>query len=299
MPSLVKEHIKCPPLPALGAPTDLLFAPEEFIGVEFEYEGLDSGVVHGSLDNIKSKHLNVVNDYSLKISGCEILFKKAKNGTHIIEAMDELNKLLAYMKKTTSHAPYIDGNRCSTHIHINITDLSLDELYRFLLFAYFCEGALMDTCAGDRRNNVFTIGIDKLDDYKVVLGAVQKGSLQFTKDHGKYRAIGLNSMYSIGSLEFRMFNATTDTDQVLDWINFIQEIKHIAVKNENIMDAIIGVMNSSPDDVMKSLFSRQITLSEESRSYMWDFARDFYAQPAEFHALDHKFSPFYLEINGE
>jgi hypothetical protein len=291
--SSVKDCIGAKALPSMGDYTSKLFSSTEFIGVELEYEGLHTHTVQTYLTNLPSSKIIADTDYSLKFAGVELKFSSALNGSNIIEALETVKVLL----KNYEDKVYLAGHRCSTHIHINVSDLTLPQLHRFLLFAYFCEPALMDVCASDRRDNVFSVGIDKLEDYTEVLYKISKGDVTFDPSTAKYRAIGLNSIYSLGSLEFRMFNGTTDMDQVLDWINFVQEIKHIAINAENVTSILTAVMSSSPLAVLQPLFKRKITLSQKSIDQMWDFARDFYASQGELTTFESGFTPFYLDLN--
>lgn len=280
-----------------GKDTPLLYNSREFMGVELEYEGVAGTLLGNKLSN-GSDLLNVVNDHSLKHKGLEVIFSQPLCGDAIVEALDFVDKTL----KSSKTEPHLKGNRCSTHIHINITDMLVSELWFFLVLCYFCEPVLVDLCHKDRRNNVFTVGMGRTLDFSNILSKIKANSLNFSTENSKYRAIGLNSLATLGSLEFRMFHGTTDMQEVLRWINLIQELKAVVMQRKlNVVDTILGTMQSSPEETLKKILPNyNTTLSDEAVSDMWQFARDMYAAQTE-SVMDFtpKFSPFYLQHTGE
>lgn len=291
---MVSNYIQAKKLSPAGKPTSFLFNSQEFMGIELEYEGMDLSVVSQAFAD--SRRIRVIQDHSLKHKGVELIFRQAMCGDLVVKALDEVFNAL----KAKKQEPYLKGNRCSTHVHINVTDLTVPELKNFILFSYLCEPALLDTCSKDRRHNSFTVGIERTRDFDWILANIQDNNLQFNVDMAKYRAIGLNSLYSLGSLEFRMFNGSCDQGQILDWINFIQEIKHIATTRGDMRQLVLSIMRSDPETVLNAVFKRKIKLSSHAVEAMWNYVRDFYsASASEGIPLQNTFSSFYKKVGGK
>lgn len=282
-----------------GKASDRLYSSTDFVGVEIELENVSST----QLRTMCEQYWQAVSDHSLKYNGSEYRFNRALNGAQITEALDQLAEGIDYLKLE----PYTDGNRGSDHIHINVSDLTLQQLYNFVLLSYFCEPMLMDVCKPDRSNSPFSISCSKTKDQIQVLSRIARGEIGFSDSNYKYRAIGLNSIYAKGSLEFRMFHATHNPKHILFWINSIMEIKDIATSRDNLSDLIKSAIDTSLEHVMDELgfttktpFRPAIELSGKANREIWDFVRDFSFTPIpEAELTSSKISDFYRQVTGE
>ena len=288
---LVSSKIGVQPLINAGRPTDRLFNSEDYIGIEMELENCSN---HGFNEAI-GKYWEPTIDGSLKYNGMEFRFKQALNGTHIIEALDSFKAGVKHFNLE----PYVNGNRGSTHFHLNISNLSMQELYNFVLLSYFCEPWLMSMCNSDRNYNSFSVAGCRTKDQLVVLKQIASGSVGFPDQTYKYRAIGLNSIYNKGSLEFRMFHATADTELVLEWLNILQEIKDVALTTSNLSEILRGAVHSDLTTVMRGLFGHDIHLPHKAAKETWDFIRELAFNPIEELPMTQKISDFYRKVHGD
>ena len=241
------------------------------------------------------KYWEGVMDGSLKFNGAELRFKKALNGDDVLLALEELDKWVMNRKTL----PYVEGNRGSTHVHINISDMNMVGLYNFVLLSYLCEPLLMSKCTADRNNNSFSMTSSRTKDQMHILREISKGNLNFGSDYYKYRAIGLNSMYSKGSLEFRMFHASYDKEEVLSWINLIQEIKCAASRHKDLTTVIKSALEEGLPTTLKTIFDRDVVLNYKSTVETWDFIRNFAFVPTENLKMQNTISKYYLRVMGE
>ena len=285
---LVSERIGVAVIRAGGKPTSRLFNSEDYIGIEMELENCQNV----SFNQAIGKYWEPTIDGSLKYNGMEFRFRQALNGSHIVEALDTFTDAIDEF----AIEPYTDGNRGSTHFHINISDKSMQELYNFVLLAYFCEPWLMDMCNADRHHNSFSVAGCRTKDQLTVLKSIAAGNIGFSDQQYKYRAIGLNSIYNKGSLEFRMFHATADTKLILKWLNVIQEIKHVALTTSNLSEVLRGAVHSDLTTVMRGLFGRDIPLSYRASKEIWDFIRELSFNPIEELPMTQKISQFYRDV---
>jgi len=285
----VSECIRAKVIMPGGLDDTKLFNSSDFIGLELELENAKSS----KLFSFISEYFEAVQDGSLKYDGIELRFKTALNGSNIINS---LNILDAGIAKFDLH-PYTKGNRGSTHIHLNVSNLSIKQLFNIVLMSYFVEPIIMDMCNQDRLFSPFSVTSNRTKDQKMVLMQIAEGQLNFESSSGyKYRSIGLSSVFNKGSLEYRMFHASYDTKEILAWINFVQEIKHIALTTENLQDKICEALDSGLAPVLYDLFKRPIHCSERARREIWDFVREYSFNPVEEVSMDSAISAFFKKV---
>ncbi len=287
---LVAHHIGATKLPEISHSTAKIYNNREYMGVEIELEGV--------LDHEISPYLPdtviCVTDYSLKYKGVELIFGEALHGKAIVDALEGITKAI----KVSGATPYFKGNRGATHVHINVGDLTIDQLHNFILLSYFCEPLLLSTCSKDRWFNSFSMSIDRTRDTDSILDLISASYLNFPVDEYKYRAIGLNSIYAKGSLEFRMFNSTYDVDTILGWVNFIQEIKDVAIQQVNLKAKLSNFVHGDLQENVNTLFDRDVNITARAKPLLWDFIRDLAVNKQTPLDMQNKFSDFYKQITG-
>jgi len=220
--------------------------PRTIIGVEVELEGMHeaSGFAHNgvprrvdtglfSYDSDTSGVLfgtgywNVKSDGSLREGGVEFVTKKLF-GKDLSMALDELNE---YLNDEAESLDDIPSDRCSVHIHLDVTDLDKNEYARLLIDYAIFENVLFHYCGMDRKENLYCLPFAKSDDFKRtlshILTSVNK-NIDFRKyvnGFPKYSALNLRATSTYGSLEFRLHGGTYDMMRVKQWINIIMCLK--------------------------------------------------------------------------
>jgi len=263
-----------------------LYNINDYVGVEIEIEHMPLSDV--DVEELLSCYIELVWDGSLKVKGHEIRFTQAIKGEKIVELLNEIEEFVDdYQDKSSK----VDGNRASTHIHININDLTLGELYNFVLLSYFMEPYIFSLCKRDRSYNPFVVAESNTRDSSDILNKIKGGDLIFPPERYKYRGIGLNSINTLGSLEFRMFHSTHKATEILGWINLLQRIKHTA-KTKNVTE----ILNSkSIDSIVFKLFNKWFLIDSQTSRKMWNFLREVNYKPSEKIKYETKISNFYKE----
>lgn len=220
--------------------------PRTIIGVEVELEGMHvaSGFANNGLprrtdsaegfsydsDNNGIKfgvgYWNIKSDGSLRVGGVEFVTKKLF-GKDLSLALDELHDYLVANTVPNS----TPSDRCSIHIHLDVTDLNKNEYARLLIDYAIFENVLFHYCGADRKENLYCLPFAKSDDFKRtlshILTSVNK-DIDFRKyvnGFPKYSALNLRATSTYGSLEFRLHGGTHDMMRVKEWINIIMCLK--------------------------------------------------------------------------
>lgn len=207
------------PDPRQGDMLSGLVSSLDYVGVEIEMEDARRW---GSMPLWE-----ISSDGSLRNGGMELKFARPYNGTHILSALDELDAASKRARATFN-------DRCSLHVHIDVRDLTMQELSIFLNnYAYFEPHIFATIVPPSRRSNNFCVPYSQSSHKLAMIGrAVSSGSARelrrVLESCSKYDAVNLQAIQHFGSLEFRFFSGTTDKTEVLKAINLCLSFKEMA-----------------------------------------------------------------------
>ena len=213
-------------------------------------------------------YIEVMEDHSLKYQGAELRFKRPLSGEDIIMALREMGSAL----KDSSYDVYTKGDRGSVHIHVDVSDLTWGELILFIGASYIAEPFLFSLCPPQRASTCFCVPMNKTRDFRGVYDRLFKPGDYFGNDYYKYRGIGLNSIYSRGSLEFRMFDTCTNMHKILDWINILLRLRRVAVDTLN-FEFFKEATKLDLDGFLTTVTGRPAPSSPKIRKQTWDTLR--------------------------
>ena len=207
--------------------------PQTSVGIEVELEG----IAVTTATRHPFKRWAVVEDGSLK-GGCELVSDPVW-GSAIDDALEELRDFLLI------HHPYI-SDRCSIHVHINILDLSTEELASFLSLCVVYEKSLCNMYP-ERSGNTFCIPVYKSRVLQRAFGRLRRdldrGAISSRGYVGwKYSGININSIYTKGTIEFRQSSGISTVGKLSTWINILLQLK---------VAAMLGSDIHSPRDVFQ------------------------------------------------
>lgn len=131
--------------------------------------------------------------------------------------------------------------RTSVHVHMNILNLTLEELIALVYLYYVYEELLVKFCGDGRVGNRFSLRLrdaegildNVLHAFKDNAGVLRyhAGSRQRAEAYGnevRYSALNLAAIPKFGSLEFRSMRGTTDKDVLLMWVDLLDCLKQAA-----------------------------------------------------------------------
>lgn len=126
--------------------------------------------------------------------------------------------------------------RTSTHIHIDVTDMSIPQIQSFLLLYLCFEDVLFNIVGEERRENIFCVPLVDTE-YVEKVRAIFLSSLSninFNKlllSWDKYTGINLKPISSFGTIEFRHLKGTDDPLLFKHWLSVILKLKKKAMEN--------------------------------------------------------------------
>lgn len=127
------------------------------------------------------------------------------------------------------------SHRCSVHVHLNIRDWTILELYKlFVLYTCF-EDLLVNYSGPDRRGNLFCLRSKDAEYLFSNLAAPfeyirDNGTYQYNlgdrlySDNLRYLAMNVTSIPKFGSLEFRSMRGQDSAEPVKHWVSLLLRI---------------------------------------------------------------------------
>ena len=203
-----------------GGITSSLVLPECFIGVEAELEH-----AYGP-EEYTGGLWTRVSEGSMHQDGIEYVFSCPLRGTLITDALEELEKLYKSCPPTT-------GNDTSLHVHVDVRDLTMKQVWKFIMLYTMFEIPLFKYSSSDRMDNIFCLSSKsarvKVARYNDLLHFVKKGDTERFIDRantaGRYSSMNLQSIPRFGSLEFRGHKGEWQEQPILTWINILMCLK--------------------------------------------------------------------------
>lgn len=185
-------------------------------GVEVELEGMVLNIFEVITSPVYwvSKH-----DGSLKNG-----FEYVMSGPQPIESLDQvMAEFSTAMKKMDPHTSI----RTSVHVHINVLKQTLRQVYQSAFFWYLIEELVLRTQPKERLGNLFCL---RMSDASTIPYFLERSlaKSQFAafnnEDHFKYSALNLVTVNRLGTLEFRVFQATWKKSELMKYVMLCHDI---------------------------------------------------------------------------
>lgn len=193
-------------------------------------------------------------DNSLRNSGIEYVTNLGLSLKHSLEALENLFKYIP---------EYIESNsRCSTHIHMNILDLTQEQLLSLVMIYALSEHSLYEFAGMKRYKNIFCVPLLQSDLFPVFKN-YSNNFIYISKHWPKYCGINLNTICKYGTVEFRQLRGTYDVSKIITWIKLLWKMKEyvISVPYKEVENQFIDNPEKLIDDVFNP-YERFFTASK-------------------------------------
>lgn len=215
----------------------------DHIGVEIETEGQ-------RLPKVDSKLWRSDIDGSLRGEAWEYVLKEPVH-------KDDLHKAITELKYEWHKAKSVvkDSPNAGVHIHINVGDLTVTELYNYLALYLVLEEILIDQCGADRIGNLFCLRASDAEYLLEMLAtAIKTTDLKILHtDDLRYAAVNVKALGDYGSVEFRSWPSNGDLAGVEWWANVLMHLKQVAKATDNPAQVVGDVSMMSPEVFFNSV----------------------------------------------
>lgn len=154
--------------------------------------------------------------------------------------------------------------RTSTHMHINVTDLTLTQYYNMMTYYWLVEGVIMPYCGPDRQDNLHCYQLSNaealVDFVKNELKHPDSLFAWFDTDKIRYAGQNINCTKKFGSIEYRGMRGTTEVDVLNNWatslVNMRDNTKDLFKTPAHVVDMFY---RSNYIDFLECVFGKDMT----------------------------------------
>lgn len=218
-----------------------------FVGIEIEVENIEEVPSYLRL-------WSTVKDGSLRNNGREFVSLPIPASTASI-ALEWLKHRLE-IKNNPEFT-----NRTSVHVHVNVSDMTKNQVKSFILTYLLFERVLYEFAGGNRFNNIFCVPLSHAGYYKTLnyLFTFDKYDddrfiYQLSDQWHKYTGCNLKTITDKGTIEFRHLPGTLDVEKISVWIGMILKMKEYSSSKDTkkLFEEIAELNTNSSYDMMLS-----------------------------------------------
>lgn len=200
-------------------------APNGEVGIEVELEG--RGLNCELKTEINGVRWTMHEDGSLRNGGREFVLSdpcEREDVTALVEGL--------FSDLWNSKASLNLSKRTSTHVHINVKNMTINQLCSFVCLWGIYEELFTNWCGEHRVGNLFCL---RMKDASGLLDkweqAFKTGEFFFSPEHVKYSALNPACLRTIGSLEFRCLRGCDEPSTIIKWVNLLLRLKDKAINS--------------------------------------------------------------------
>jgi hypothetical protein len=234
-----------------------------FVGIEVEVEGIDRGMV--------LHYWGDKEDGSLRNNGVEYVTPPIR-ATEVPQALHELSKQIK-----AKNPRYDFSARTSVHVHVNVRDMTLQEVGAMSVLYLLFERAFFKFAGRNRDKSIFCVPYqDSLAYTKMVEHLIDVTNNNdarvdiFNKFH-KYHAYNMKPIITFGTIEFRHMAGTMDEEILTTWVNLILCLKNYAMGHS--LTDILSVAYELTTTSKYSILTQEV-FGEYARYMMCDVSEE-------------------------
>lgn len=219
------------------------------VGIEIECE-----VQHELNETWNSKYWILHNEGSLRGLGYEFVLNNPLTIKDIKEALNEWQELCKHYR--IRFVP--ESKRTSVHVHVNVQEYTILQVFNILCAYWLCEPLLLNICGKARKGNLFCLDVNSADacHNQLIKNLKSGGYFQgFSRDSFRYSAINLEALYKFGSLEFRTMRGTQDIALIESWATELHRMVTNAAEFKTPHNIIEMILSSKYSQFLLKLFS--------------------------------------------
>lgn len=200
------------------------------VGLELEVEGTRLPV---EIEGWRTER-----DGSLR-DGLEYVMATPSGALKTKELLEKVQEAFAANKTKTSYS-----FRTSTHCHINVSNLDIEQVKVILVLYYLFENQYSQYCAKGRAGNRFCLRLSDAEYINRHIRQFITTNRLPAKDEGKYCAMNMVPLSSYGTLEVRTLEGTDNWEKVYLWVRALIRLRKVgkeigtlaALKQKNIQE---------------------------------------------------------------
>jgi hypothetical protein len=228
------------------------------VGIELEIEGANlpaQGTLLVEPIASKSKGVWVVKQDGSLRGGLEYVTSGA---IYVSEVREMVSGLFKAYNKAGSRIN--NSNRCSTHIHVNVSDLKVNQINSAIALWITFQKCLIEWNGIERVSNHYCLSSrDEEAMLEAWVDYLRNGNRpgRGHRDGVKYTALNIIPIWTQGSLEFRCGGRPDDEDHIVWWAKICNAIVRYAAENfQNPMELGYALSEQGPEQLLRRVLDR-------------------------------------------
>lgn len=252
------------------------------VGIEIEMESLSNTAFPMHIKQGLPKSWKAVHDGSLRGNCIEYVLRSPIKIGSVNKSVDSIYKLLA-----DNNIVVQDSIRAGIHVHVNVQQLTQDELFLYAALYYAMEEILVGWCGSNRAGNLFCLrNLDAPGAMPYIGACFQAGRLdRLSSDTIRYASLNMNAVPKYGSVEFRSLKTDPTPDKLKLWAKVLYDLREKSKNYNSVMDFVEEFSMAGPREWCREVlgdFYEQIENQENLEEKVWRGIRN--AQEFLFHA---------------
>lgn len=163
----------------------------------------------------------------------------------------QLSIALKYLDKCYRDADSVvdESVRAGVHVHVNVQDLNIVELYNFMTIYLILEEVLVEYCGETREGNLFCLRACDAEYliYRLTRAANHRHFRELVDDNLRYASMNVKALGTYGSLEFRAMRGTRDLSVIETWATILVGLREHAKTYTDPTDIVNGFSEGEVD----------------------------------------------------
>ena len=149
-----------------------------------------------------------------------------------------------------------DTIRAGVHVHVNVQELDIIQLYNYLTLYFIFEELLTKFCGHTREGNLFCLrACDAEYTIEQLRNAARKRKFGLlVSDELRYAAVNVKALGNYGSLEFRAMRSTKDFNIIQTWAEILVRLREVAKGYFEPTDIINGFSEGEAEGFLMRTF---------------------------------------------
>jgi len=208
-----------------------IYDPVKEIGIEIEMEGKQLYIKRNRMWQQKR-------DGSLRgRESVEYVLAAPIERKNVNKELQKLIAMLAFESKDGEYRKAIltPSDRCGVHIHINVQQLTFQQVFNFISLYLMFEQVIVGYCGESREGNLFCLRASDAEAFiDQMIECRRKSDLKELK-YGRgnaelrYSSINPNALFKFGSLEFRSLRTPSNLMEINEWVSILYQVKEASL----------------------------------------------------------------------
>lgn len=218
-------------------------------------------------------HWHSTDDGSLREGGVEFITRgTGLGGRDLLEAINELDQVL-------SSSDSSGGWRTSTHVHVDVRDMTPPVLRKFLMGVILYEEVLFKIAGPERFHNTFCIPFEVAQEQVLELSRAfaQPGYRMLSGiQWEKYSALNLNALFRFGTVEFRLSESKFNRQDLIRLVNRFLTFSALAEEHADMDEnEYLDFLHSQPmEEVLRNSWPRVTNINRQMLDCGYDNVKD-------------------------